>query len=290
MRACRAGLPYVGNTNLKREGHIVLTKNSFRLAILLSFAFASRYATAQSVTAQISGSVTDASGSTISDADVKAVSKQTGVETTQHSKNDGSFQFLHLPVGSYDVSVSKAGFQTYAARNIILSLNQIYTLKAALAVGNISQSIDVEANAAELETSNTQLGTVIDSRQIVDLPLNGRDWTQLEQLSPGVVSGSDRFGSGTAGNTFATNGSQSQQNAFLINGIDSNDLPLNTPAIIPSPDAIGEFNFITSTINPEYGRNSGGVLNAVIKVRFQPVSWRRIRILSRYVPEQPHFV
>lgn len=268
----------------------MLTKNSFRLAILLSFAFASRYATAQSVTAQISGSVTDASGSTISDADVKAVSKQTGVETTQHSKNDGSFQFLHLPVGSYDVSVSKAGFQTYAARNIILSLNQIYTLKAALAVGNISQSIDVEANAAELETSNTQLGTVIDSRQIVDLPLNGRDWTQLEQLSPGVVSGSDRFGSGTAGNTFATNGSQSQQNAFLINGIDSNDLPLNTPAIIPSPDAIGEFNFITSTINPEYGRNSGGVLNAVIKVRFQPVSWRRIRILSRYVPEQPHFV
>lgn len=244
----------------------MFTKRSFWLSTLFILALAPRYATSQSVTAQITGSVTDASGSSIPDAEVKAVNKQTGVETSQLSKNDGNFQFLHLAVGTYDIVVSKAGFQKYTGHNVVLSLNQVYTLPVKLEVGKISESVEVQADAAQVETSTTQLGTVIDSRQIVDLPLNGRDWTQLEQLSPGVVSGSDRFGSnGANGNSFATNGSQSQQNAFLINGIDSNDLPLNTPAIIPSPDAIGEFNFITSTINPEYGRNSGGVLNAIIK-------------------------
>jgi hypothetical protein len=100
---------------------------------------------------------------------------------------------------------------------------------------------------------------VVESQQIVDLPLNGRNWTQLQQLAPGVVASSDRFG------TFATNGSETQQNSFLINGMDAIDLPLNTPAVIPSPDAIGQFNLVTSSINPEYGRNSGGVLNAIIK-------------------------
>ena len=243
----------------------MLTKTRLSFILLLAFALPLGKVQAQSVNAQITGLITDASGSAVPGADIRAVNKQTGVETKVNSKGNGSFQFLNLPVGTYDVSVSKEGFQNYSARNIVLSISNTYSLKVPLEVGNVSQSISVEAANAQVETSSTQLGTVIDSRQIVNLPLNGRDWTQLEQLSPGTVSGADRFGTGTGGNTFATNGSQSQQNAFLINGIDSNDLPLNTPAIIPSPDAIGEFNFITSTINPEYGRNSGGVLNAVIK-------------------------
>ena len=111
----------------------------------------------------------------------------------------------------------------------------------------------------QVETTNTQMDTVVQAKQIVDLPLNGRNWTSLQQLAPGVVASSDRFG------TYATNGSESQQNSFLINGADSIDLPLNTPLIIPSPDAIAEFNLVTSTINPEYGRNSGAILNAIIK-------------------------
>ncbi len=256
----------MGKHNELRKGDHLFISRRFRIGFLLTFALVPGYLLAQSVTSQITGLVTDATGSTIPDAEIKAVNKQTGIEATQRSKTDGSFQFLNLPASSYDVTVSKVGFQKYETRSIVLALNQNYRLPVTLEVGKMSQSVEVEANAAQVETSTTQLGTIIDSRQIVDLPLNGRDWTQLEQLSPGVVSGSDRFGSnGANGNSFATNGSQSQQNAFLINGIDSNDLPLNTPAIIPSPDAIGEFNFITSTINPEYGRNSGGVLNAVIK-------------------------
>jgi hypothetical protein len=242
-----------------------MRKYFLALVAILSFTLWVRQSDAQSVTAQIIGSVKDPSGSSVPDAEIKAISNSTGVAVTQKSKSDGSFQFLNLPVGSYDVTISKTGFQTSSTRGIVIAIDQVYKLNATLEIGSVSQSVDVQANASQVDTTVTQLGTILNNRTIVDLPLNGRDWTQLEQLSPGVVSGSDRFAGGSNGNTYATNGSESQQNAFLINGIDSNDLPLNTPAIIPSPDAIGEFNFITSTINPEYGRNSGGVLNAVIK-------------------------
>jgi hypothetical protein len=102
---------------------------------------------------------------------------------------------------------------------------------------------------------------VISGNQIVDIPLNGRNWTQLMQLQPGVQASSDRFGAGA----YSTNGSETQQNAFLINGTDSNDSSLNTPLVIPSPDSIGEVSMVSSTINPEYGRNSGSIINAAIK-------------------------
>jgi len=127
-------------------------------------------------------------------------------------------------------------------------------------LGQVSEQVMVEASNVQVETANTQLGTVISGDTIRDMPLISRNWINLQQLEPGVVASSDRFGS-----NFSTNGSQSQQNSYLIMGQDSNDLPLNTPLILPNPDAIGEFNMITNTINPEYGRNSGAILNAAIR-------------------------
>jgi len=217
---------------------------------------------AQEVYARIRGTVTDASGGGVPGAEVKAANTQTGVATTVTTETDGTFQFLQLPVGRYDVTISKPGFRTFTASNILLVLNQIYDLNAALQVGQVTESVQVEGNPVQVETTTTQLGTVVESQKIVDLPLLGRNWVSLEQLAPGVVAGSDRFG---AAQSFATNGSQGQQNSFLINGADSIDIDLNTPLVIPSPDAIAEFNLIDSTINPEYGRNSGGILNAIIK-------------------------
>jgi len=217
---------------------------------------------AQEVVAHIRGTVTDPSGAGTPAAEVKAINTQTQVSSTVMSRDDGSFEFLSLPPGIYDVTVTKTGFRTSTAHNITLTLNQVYNLAVSLEVGEVSQSVQVEADPTQVETSATQLSTIIDSKQIVDLPLLGRNWTQLQQLAPGVVGGSDRFGTG--GN-YSANGSESQQNSFLINGADSMDLALNAPLIIPSPDAIGQFNLIESTINPEYGRNSGGILNAIIK-------------------------
>jgi hypothetical protein len=215
--------------------------------------------------ARIRGTITDPSSAGVPDAQVTATSAATRVAVTVPTANDGTFQFLALPVGEYNVTVTKPGFRNFTARGINLALNQVYDLPISLELGQVSDSVQVEANPIQVETTTTQMGAVISGQQIVDLPLNGRNWTSLEQLVPGVVAGSDRFGSNGQFGNYATNGSESQQNSFMINGADSMDLRLNAPLIVPSPDAIGEFNLIDSTINPEYGRNSGGILNAVIK-------------------------
>jgi hypothetical protein len=216
---------------------------------------------AQETVAHIRGTVLDPSGAGVPGAEVKATNTQTQVSTTVMSGDDGSYEFLSLLPGTYDVTVTKAGFRASTTHSITLTLNQVYNLPVALEVGQVTESVQVEANPVQVETTTTQLGTLIESKQIVDLPLLGRNWTMLQQLGPGAVSTSDRFSTGA----YATNGSESQQNSFLINGSDSMDIRLNLPLVVPEPDAIGEFNLITSSMNAEYGRNSGGVLNAVIK-------------------------
>ncbi|HKD81788.1 MAG TPA: carboxypeptidase regulatory-like domain-containing protein [Candidatus Angelobacter sp.] len=215
-------------------------------------AFADVYAT-------IRGSVTDPTGAVISGAQVTATNTQTGVSKTTTSQTNGLYEFLQLPVGPYTVTVSKNGFKTYKSSEFTLTVNQILDLAAKLEVGQTNETVEVRANPVQVETTSIQQQTLINSSQIVDLPLNGRNFTQLEQLAPGVMASNDRFG------TFSVNGSQTQQSSYLINGLDSNDIALNTPGFIPSADAIQEFNLISSTINPEYGRNSGGIVNAVIK-------------------------
>jgi hypothetical protein len=220
---------------------------------------------ADNLYASIRGTVVDPSGAVVPDAKLTATNAATGISYSATSSKDGLFDFLQLPIGDYSVKVERSGFKTYTEGHVHLGLDQVFNLKVALEIGVTSQSVTVEANAAQVETTNMQLGTTVTQNQIVQLPLNGRNWTQLMQLQPGVQAGSDRFG--TTGNLggFSTNGAETQQNSFLINGTDSNDTSLNVPLVIPSPDAIGEFDLVTSTINPEYGRNSGAIVNAAIK-------------------------
>jgi hypothetical protein len=216
-------------------------------------------ARADNLYAKIQGTVTDPTGAVLSGAKLVATNVGTNLEYTAETSGDGNYVFLNLPIGTYRVTATGAGFRTFTATGITLVLDEVYQLNIKMEIGQISEQVLVEAANVQVETTNTQLGTVINGDTIVDMPLNGRNWTQLQQLQPGVMSSSDRFG------TYSTNGSQTQQNSFLINGQDSNDLPLNTPLIIPSPDAIAEFSMVTDTINPEYGRNSGAILNAAIK-------------------------
>jgi len=231
------------------------------LALTFVFAFLSAgVVRADNQYATIRGQVVDQTKATIPGAQITATNTGTNEVRTVTTQADGSFEFLSLPIGTYNVSVTKDGFQTYQATGIVLVINQIYVLNPTLQVGSASQTISVEAAKTQVETTSMQLGTTVEAKTIVDMPLNGRNWVQLQQMQPGVVASSDRFTS-----NYATNGSQSQQNSYLINGTDSNDLPLNTPLILPSPDAIQEFRMITNTINPEYGRNSGAILDAVIK-------------------------
>jgi Carboxypeptidase regulatory-like domain len=234
---------------------------TFFLVILFAgFALmGSETAWAQTANEKIQGTVTDPSGAAAPGVKVVATNVGTGITYEATSGADGDYHILNLPVGTYTVKASGPGFRTVTSTAISLSVDQIYTWNIKMELGQISETVTVETSNVQVETVNTQLGTVVSGSTIVDMPLNGRNWTQLQQLQPGVMSSSDRFG------TYSTNGSQTQQNSFLINGQDSNDLPLNTPLIIPSPDAIAEFDMVTNTINPEYGRNSGAIMNAVIK-------------------------
>jgi Carboxypeptidase regulatory-like domain len=239
-----------------------MRSNLLRLFVstVLAALFASGCALADNVYGSIRGSVTDPSGALIAGASISATNTATGLSSAATSGANGAYEFLQLPApASYTVQVSLTGFRTFQARDISLDLNQIYVLNVSLEVGGVTQQITVEANATQVESTSIELGTTISAKSIVDLPLNGRNWVQLQQLQPGVVSASDARGS------YATNGAQADQNSYLINGTDNNDFPLNTVSLTPSPDAIAEFKMVTNTINPEYGRNSGAIVNAVIK-------------------------
>jgi hypothetical protein len=227
-------------------------------SLLLISIFCATPANADELYGSIRGTVTDQSGALVPDARITVTNLATGLSKAVTAK-DGEFAILQLPVGDYSVRIEKSGFRTYTSSGIHLDVNQAYALNAKIELGAVSETVTVEANQVQVETTTPQRGDVVDANQILNLPLIGRTWVNLQQLESGVVAASDARGE------FATNGSQTTQNSFLINGTDTNDLPLNTRTVVPSEDAIEEFRMVTNTINPEYGRNSGAIMNAVIK-------------------------
>jgi len=214
---------------------------------------------AADVTARIRGTVTDPSGAVLPNVALTATNTQTGIAYTTTSQANGSYEFLQLPVGTYNVSATAPGFQKFSATGIVLNIDQAYVEPVKMTVGQTTETVEVSASSVQVDSTNMQLSNVVESKQIVDLPLITRDFTQLELIQPGVQASSDRFG------TFSANGAQTQQSSFLLNGTDTNDLPLNTAVILPSPDALAEFNLVTSSLNPEYDRNSGAIVNATVK-------------------------
>ncbi len=225
------------------------------IALVLTF----NHANAADVTARISGTITDQSGAVLPKVTVTATNEKTGVVTNTVSTGSGDYNFQSLPIGTYSISVSVPGFAGFKATGIALNIDQQFVEPIKLSIGTPTSTVSVEANAVQVDSSNMQLSTIVDASQIVELPLIGRAFTQLEQIAPGVQSASDRFGG------YSANGAQSQQSSFLINGTDSNDLPINTVQYQPSVDAIAQFNLITSSLNAEYSRNSGAIVSATIK-------------------------
>ena len=232
------------------------TKAALAVVMLLIFAVPSLMA--DEVYARVKGTIVDTTGALIPTVQLTATNTQTGVSKTITSRSDGTYEFVQLPVGPYTIAATKSGFKNYKS-NIVLTVNENFDLPIKLEVGSNTETVEVNASSVQVEKTSMQHESLVNGQQIVDLPLNGRNFTSLELLAPGVMSSNDRFG------TFSVNGSQTQQSNYLINGQDVNDIPLNTPQILPSPDAIQEFNLVSSTLDPEYGRNSGGVVNALIK-------------------------
>jgi hypothetical protein len=154
-------------------------------------------------------------------AKVTATDTSTGIVATQTTDGKGYFIFPQLTLGGpYTLKIDKQGFQCFQATGITLQLNDNHDVDTTLNTGSVAQTVQVNANALQVDTSDTQLKATVTSEQIEQLPLLGRDASILQKLTPGTVESSDRFGN------YSSNGNQTQMNAFLLDGADINDGPL----------------------------------------------------------------
>jgi len=215
---------------------------------------------AQVTTASIHGTVTDPSGAVVPDVKVTALNTATGISTETTSNKGGFYEFLALQIGGpYKLAIEAPGFRKMEKTGIMLTVNADLEESAALAVGTEAQTVTVSSAAVQVETTNTQLEQVVPASQIENLPMLGRDAASLERLAPGVMESSDGFGS------YSVNGSDTQMDSYQLEGIDINDGPLQDEGFELNPDALAELNVVSSTINPEFARNSGSVVNEVVK-------------------------
>jgi hypothetical protein len=215
---------------------------------------------AQKDYAALHGTVTDETGAVIPEATVKVLNASTGISTVRTTDKSGYYIFTQLQVGGpYKVTVTAPGFETFVATGLMLNVNDNREQGARMKVGAALQTVEVSATALQVETSNTQLQQVATAQQLESLPMEGRDAAGLQKLEPGVVESSDRFGS------YSSNGSETPQNSYLLNGADINDGPLQDEGIQVNPDALEQENIVTSTMNPEFARNSGAVVNQILK-------------------------
>src|ERR1700719_1261860 len=215
----------------------------------------------------IRGTVTDPSGAVVPGASVTATQVGTDTNRTVTAGSDGAFDIPELPVATYSVTVEAKGFKKYVATSVVVTIGHVAVVNAILQVGGSSDTVTVEANVAQVETTSTQLGGVMTDISIRALPLNQRNTYQLLQLQPGVQSqlGADLFFGSDQPGVVSVNGGRGRSNNYMVNGGDGNDIFVNSPAIQPSPDAVEEFRVLTNTFDAEYGRNSGSVVNVVTK-------------------------
>jgi hypothetical protein len=226
------------------------------------------------VTGSILGTVRDQSQAVIKGARITVTNTQTNLSQQTVSAEDGSYRFLALPVGTYKLSATNAGFAQFDATDIVVKVNDQLRVDISLTVGNVKEVISVAAGAVQVETESTQLGDVIDSKKMLSLPLNGRSYLDLLGLQPGVVpvtSGSmqqDRPVSGgysTSTGNLSVNGQRETANAFLVNGGDVSEGRNLGAGLVPNLDSIEEFRLITNSFDAEYGKFSGAVMNAITK-------------------------
>lgn len=230
----------------------------FLCATLLLFPV---FLSAQS-TANIVGTVRDTSGAVVPDADVRAVNTQTGYTQSAQTTAGGGFRLPLLPIGQYDLSVEKAGFQKFVQTGITIAVNDNANIDITMTVGAVSEAVTVTSTAPLLETQSGTIKGLVDQQRIVDLPLNGRDITQLMSIQAGVIS---RGGSYGEGNSFVVNGSRGNGVYYLLDTGMNTDSYRNYSGVMPNPDAIQEFSVQKSNFSAEYANATGAVVNVVTK-------------------------
>ena len=238
--------------------------------LVLSLVALTTVAFAQFDSAEVLGVVRDPAAAGIVKAAVTLTNQNTGLAVRTETSGDGSFNFTNVKIGTYQLTAEAPGFSRAVAKDIAISVNARQRVDLTLQVGTLAESVEVTDAASLLQTDSSDRGQVIHGTQIVEIPLNGRTYSDLALLSPGVLrtplaySGTPREGA------FSINGLRSTYNNFLMDGIDNNAYGTSNQGFAnqvaqPAPDSIAEFKVITNNYSAEYGRSGGGTIDVAMK-------------------------
>lgn len=233
---------------------------------------------AQSDTGRLEGTVTDQTGAVVPGATVTATNVGTNKRAVASTNAAGEYVIPALQVGRYNLEATAPSFKTASHPDIELEVNQVARIDLQLEPGAVSETVTIPGGAPLVDVGTSALGEVVQGRQIIDLPLNGRNVLELARLVPGVTQGvpggfatgaggnAETFrGRNTGGAALSVNGQRTQANNFLLDGVDNNESLVNTIQIFPQADAVQEFRVQTSVAPAEFGRGGGGIINAVIR-------------------------
>ena len=232
---------------------------------------------AQAVGAALSGLVTDEKGGAVPNATVSIKNVGTGVVREVSTNGDGFYSAPNLLPGAYEVRVIAPGFQSFVQKEIGLTVGAQQALNMSLKVGQLNQMVEVSAAPPDVQTSSSTISSTVDSNTVRELPLNGRDWTSLAALEPGVSNIPSQAGTGFSankgnrgfGSQLSNGGHRANENTYRVNGIVINDYSNGAPGgasgLNLGVDGIQEFSVLTSDYTAEYGRTSGAVINAITK-------------------------
>jgi hypothetical protein len=254
-------------------------KIRFFLVITLVLCLAS-LAAAQTDTARLFGTITDPTGAVVQNATITLTEAATGRSVTAQTSDSGNYALNALPIGNYHLQVKKDGFKT-ATSDFPLEVSQVLEVSLKLETGSAATTIEVTGDVPVVDTATSSVGEVIEGRQVVDLPLNGRNFSSLALMTPGVSRGAYAnsaagIGPGGAaaetwrnydsgGAALAVNGLRPQANNWIIDGIDNNESLVNTIVIFPAIEDIAEFKTTTNVAPAEFGRAGGAVVQVVSK-------------------------
>ena len=266
VRICRINSPLSNPTRVQ--------KVSVALVVVLLCCFCVPFSMGQ-VSASLSGIITDPSGAAVSEASVEVKSVDTGVSRVADSDSGGRYRFFALPVGLYQVRVTKEGFAEGIRSGIRLAVGQDASVDVSLRVGKVSERVEVSEDAPVVNLTTQDISGLIGERQLKDLPLNGRSYDLLLTLNPGIVNftwektGGSGVSNSTTGNNFAVSGNRPQQNIFLLNGVEftgaaeNNMQPGGSSQQLLGVDGVREFNVLRDSYGPEYGKHPGGQVTIV---------------------------
>ena len=238
-------------------------KNFPGFAVALSAAALCCFPLGAQTLGEITGQITDASGAAVPNASITLTNVATEAARQTVSTGSGDYSFLSLPPGSYNVKAEKSGFKTAISQGVTVQVQQTVRLDLALAIGQLTESVTVEANAVALQAENATVGTVVENKRITELPLNGRNFLSMVALAPNVTTASSsagqagsRQGGDRAGQSISVAGQRIMFDYFTLDGVTNTDPNFNTYVVLPSIDALQEFKVQTGVYPAEFGHNA----------------------------------